>query len=72
MSTTALPIAALGPRIDLASAAGVRSAAGRHQRDLRHAGSAAGRGLDFLLALSMAASIIVFLSAVQIRRAVEL
>jgi flagellar biosynthesis protein FlhA len=29
-------------------------------------------GLDFLLALSMAASIIVFLSAVQIRRAVEL
>ena len=29
-------------------------------------------GLDFLLALSMAASIIVFLSAIQIRRAVEL
>jgi len=29
-------------------------------------------GLDLLLALSMAASIIVFLSAVQIRRAVEL
>lgn len=29
-------------------------------------------GLDFLLAISMAASIIVFLSAVQIRRAVEL
>ena len=29
-------------------------------------------GLDFLLALSMAASVIVFLSAVQIRRAVEL
>ena len=29
-------------------------------------------GLDFLLALSMSASIIVFLSAVQIRRAVEL
>ncbi len=29
-------------------------------------------GLDFLLALSMAASIIVFLSAMQIRRAVEL
>jgi flagellar biosynthesis protein FlhA len=29
-------------------------------------------GLDFLLSLSMAASIIVFLSAVQIRRAVEL
>jgi flagellar biosynthesis protein FlhA len=29
-------------------------------------------GLDFLLALSMAASIVVFLSAVQIRRAVEL
>src|ERR1700739_2400486 len=29
-------------------------------------------GLDFLLALSMAASFIVFLSAVQIRRAVEL
>jgi flagellar biosynthesis protein FlhA len=29
-------------------------------------------GLDFLLALSMAASIIVFLSAVQIRRAIEL
>jgi flagellar biosynthesis protein FlhA len=29
-------------------------------------------GLDFLLTLSMAASIIVFLSAVQIRRAVEL
>jgi flagellar biosynthesis protein FlhA len=29
-------------------------------------------GLDFLLALSMAASMIVFLSAVQIRRAVEL
>jgi flagellar biosynthesis protein FlhA len=29
-------------------------------------------GLDFLLALSMASSIIVFLSAVQIRRAVEL
>jgi flagellar biosynthesis protein FlhA len=29
-------------------------------------------GLDFMLALSMAASIIVFLSAVQIRRAVEL
>ena len=29
-------------------------------------------GLDFLLALSMAASIIVFLSAVQVRRAVEL
>ncbi|MGA2349366.1 MAG: flagellar biosynthesis protein FlhA [Terracidiphilus sp.] len=29
-------------------------------------------GLDFLLALSMAASIIVFLSSVQIRRAVEL
>ena len=28
--------------------------------------------LDFLLALSMAASIIVFLSAMQIRRAVEL
>jgi flagellar biosynthesis protein FlhA len=29
-------------------------------------------GLDFLLALSMAASIVVFLSAVQIRRAIEL
>jgi flagellar biosynthesis protein FlhA len=29
-------------------------------------------GLDFLLAMSMAASIVVFLSAVQIRRAVEL
>ena len=29
-------------------------------------------GLDLLLALSMAASIIVFLSAVQVRRAVEL
>ena len=29
-------------------------------------------GLDLLLALSMAASIVVFLSAVQIRRAVEL
>ena len=29
-------------------------------------------GLDFLLALSMAASIIVFLSSIQIRRAVEL
>ena len=29
-------------------------------------------GLDFLLAISMAASIIVFLSAVQIRRVVEL
>jgi hypothetical protein len=71
MSTTALP-PVHARAVDLAAAARVRAAAGRDQRDLRDAGAAAGRGLDFLLALSMAASIIVFLSAVQIRRAVEL
>ena len=72
MSTAALASQRTAGAFDPGTAARIRAASGRHQRDLRHAGAAAGCGLDLLLALSMAASIIVFLSAVQIRRAVEL
>ena len=73
MSTAALAADTLPARFDPAAAARVRAAAGGHQRDLRHAGAAAGlRRWTFCCRISMAASIIVFLSAVQIRRAVEL
>lgn len=76
MSTTALPAGALPAR------SGLRSLL-EHMREAALPLGAISvifvmlvpvpaAGLDFLLAISMAASIIVFLSAVQIRRAVEL
>ena len=44
MSTTALAANALPSQSILAAAARIRAASGRHQRDLRHAGAAAGLG----------------------------
>ena len=72
MSTAVLHPAPLRPRRHSGSAAGVCAAPGAISVIFVMLVPLPAAALDLLLALSMAASIIVFLSAVQIRRAVEL
>jgi len=63
MSTAALPASSLSTQTILQRLREYVLPLAANQRDLRHAGAAARRSLDLLLALSMAASVIVFLSA---------